>query len=82
MLTGAGKAFSAGGDLSMMAGGGDATSEIPPGSMTALFPVMHALGKPIIAMVNGHALAGGMGLMVACDLVVASDQATFGTTEV
>jgi len=82
VLTGAGKAFSAGGDLSMMAGGGDADSGIPPGSLTELFVRMHELGKPIIAMVNGHALAGGLGLMVACDLVVASDQATFGTTEV
>jgi len=82
VLTGAGKAFSAGGDLSMMAGGGDASSGIAPGSLTGLFPLMHSLGKPIIAMVNGHALAGGLGLMVACDLVVASDQATFGTTEI
>ncbi len=43
---------------------------------------MHELGKPIIAMVNGHALAGGLGLMVACDLVVAADTAQFGTTEI
>jgi enoyl-CoA hydratase/carnithine racemase len=43
---------------------------------------MHELGKPIIAMVNGPALAGGLGLMVACDLVVAADTATFGTTEI
>jgi enoyl-CoA hydratase/carnithine racemase len=33
-------------------------------------------------MVNGHALAGGLGLMVACDLVVAADTATMGTTEI
>ncbi|HUH04841.1 MAG TPA: enoyl-CoA hydratase-related protein [Kofleriaceae bacterium] len=84
VLTGAGSAFSAGGDLSMMSGGGEAGGESPakPASLVQLFGVMHGLGKPIIAMVNGHALAGGMGLMVACDLVVASDQATFGTTEI
>jgi enoyl-CoA hydratase/carnithine racemase len=82
VITGAGKAFSAGGDLSMMAGGADAASDVEPGSLVELFPAMHRMGKPIIAMVNGHALAGGMGLMVACDLVVASDQASFGTTEI
>jgi enoyl-CoA hydratase/carnithine racemase len=83
VLTGAGKVFSAGGDLSMMAGGAQGDEpQIPPGSMPDLLGQMHRLGKPIIAMVNGHALAGGMGLMVACDLVVASDEATFGTTEI
>lgn len=79
VLTGAGKAFSAGGDLSAMqapAGGG------PPASLVELFEAMHELGKPIIAMVNGPALAGGLGLMVACDLVIAADDAVFGTTEI
>jgi enoyl-CoA hydratase/carnithine racemase len=47
-----------------------------------VFVAMHEMGKPIIAMVNGAALAGGLGLMVACDLVVAADTATFGTTEI
>jgi enoyl-CoA hydratase len=82
VLTGAGKAFSAGGDLSMMSGGAAAGSPIPPASLVELFTTMHDLGKPILAMVNGHALAGGLGLMVACDLVVASEEATFGTTEI
>jgi len=84
VLTGAGKAFSAGGDLSMMSGKGDAGGETPasPATLEELLVAMHGLGKPIVAMVNGHALAGGMGLMVACDLVVASDAATFGTTEI
>jgi len=82
IITGAGKVFSAGGDLSMLSGSAQAESAIPPASLVTLLTTMHALGKPIIAMVNGHALAGGLGLMVACDLVVASDAATFGTTEI
>lgn len=84
VLTGAGKAFSAGGDLSMLSGNKGSPSESPaqPRPLVDLFPCMHEIGKPIIAMVNGHALAGGMGLMVACDLVVASDAATIGLTEI
>jgi len=79
VLTGAGNVFSAGGDLAgMQPGEGGA----PPATLVELFRVMHDLGKPIIAMVNGHALAGGLGLMVACDLVIASDAALFGTTEI
>jgi len=79
VLTGAGSAFSAGGDLAQMkaAEGGP-----PPASLVELFGAMHELGKPIIAMVNGPALAGGLGLMVACDLVIAADTASFGTTEI
>ncbi len=77
VLTGAGTAFSAGGDLSAMQGPGG-----PTATFVELFETMHELGKPIIAMVNGHALAGGMGLAVACDLVVAADTAAFGTTEI
>ena len=77
VLTGAGSVFSAGGDLSAMQ-----QPSGPTATLVELFTVMHELGKPIIAMVNGHALAGGLGLMVACDLVIASDQAQFGTTEI
>ncbi len=82
VLTGAGAAFSAGGDLSAMGGGGAAAGGVAPASLVELFTTMHAVGKPIVAMVNGHALAGGLGLMVACDLVIAADTATFGTTEI
>jgi enoyl-CoA hydratase/carnithine racemase len=78
ILTGAGSVFSAGGDLSAMGG----PQEGPTASLVELFTTMHELGKPIVAMVNGHALAGGLGLMVACDLVIASDAAQFGTTEI
>jgi enoyl-CoA hydratase len=78
VLTGAGTAFSAGGDLSAM----QVPASGPRASLVDLLLAMHDLGKPIIAMVNGPALAGGLGLMVACDLVVAADTATFGTTEI
>lgn len=80
VLTGAGSVFSAGGDLAAMQG--QQQEGVPPASLVELFVAMHELGKPIVAMVNGPALAGGMGLMVACDLVVASETAVFGTTEI
>ena len=80
VLTGAGKVFSAGGDLGQMAGGGPAVAR--PASLPDLFLRMARLGKPILAMVNGHALAGGLGLVVACDLALAADTAQFGTPEI
>jgi enoyl-CoA hydratase len=83
VLTGAGPAFSAGGDLSAMGrGAGAGDPAIRPASLVDLFTTMHDLGKPMLAMVNGPALAGGLGLMVACDLVIAADTAQFGTTEI
>lgn len=83
VLTGAGKVFSAGGDLAQMAGAaGGPESPAKPASLVELFLAMHATHKPILAMVNGHALAGGLGLVVACDLAIASSEAQFGTTEI
>lgn len=82
VLTGAGTVFSAGGDLGAMKAPAASPGSIPPASLVDLFTTMHDVGKPIIAMVNGHALAGGLGLMVACDLAIAADTATFGTTEI
>lgn len=80
VVTGAGKVFSAGGDLGQM--GAAAAGTVPPASLVELFKTMHGLGKPIVAMLNGHALAGGLGLAVACDLVVASEDAELGTPEI
>jgi len=80
VLTGAGTVFSAGGDLSAMSQA--PAAGVAHASLVDLLSAMHELGKPIIAMVNGDALAGGLGLMVACDLVVAADTARFGTTEI
>jgi enoyl-CoA hydratase/carnithine racemase len=78
VLTGAGKVFSAGGDLGQMA----QSAATPLATVPELFQAMHALGKPIVAMVNGHVLAGGLGLMVACDVVVCSEAAELGLTEI
>ena len=47
-----------------------------------LFPLIGELGKPVLCAANGHCLAGALGLALACDLIVASEQATFGTPEI
>jgi enoyl-CoA hydratase/carnithine racemase len=84
LLTGAGdKAFSAGADLSGFAAEAtEVTRHRERGLFVDLFLDMQRLGKPIIGCVNGHALAGGFGLALSCDLLVASDSATFGTPEI
>ena len=84
VLTGAGdKAFCAGADLGGLSPDAGAV-ELHDGR--ALFADvlqgLRRLPKPVIARVNGAALAGGFGLALGCDLAVAADTATFGTTEV
>lgn len=83
VVTGAGdKAFCAGGDL----GGINDASRVGQHFIRAevgdLFKAMRASPTPIVARVNGHALAGGFGLMLACDLVIAADDAQMGTPEI
>src|SRR3954447_3256680 len=84
VLTGAGdKAFCAGADLTGMASGaGWAALHDARGELARLFRDMWELGKPTIARVRGFALAGGFGLCLACDVVVAADDAQFGTPEI
>ena len=84
VLTGAGdRAFCAGGDLGGMAGAeGKVGEHFLRAELGELFEQMRASRLPIVARVNGHALAGGFGLMLACDLVVAASEAQLGTPEV
>ena len=84
VLTGAGdRAFCAGADLGGMAdGAGYAELHDARGELARLFRDLWDLGKPTIARVRGFALAGGFGLALACDLVVATDDARFGTPEI
>jgi enoyl-CoA hydratase len=89
VLAGAGdQAFCAGADLSGMipddpGGSGDefAAHHVARGWLAELFEEMWQLGKPTIARVQGWAMAGGFGLALACDMVMASDRARFGAPE-
>ena len=47
-----------------------------------LFKLIGELGKPTVCAVRGHVLAGALGIALACDLIVASEQASFGTPEI
>jgi len=77
------KVFSSGANLSGFAG------DVPLvhkhfGSerFVELFKLIGALGKPTVCAADGHVLAGALGIALACDLIVASEQATFGTPEI
>jgi len=89
VLTGAGdRAFCAGADLGGLGraqrdGRPVADPEAIRGSAPyRLFTAFPKLGKPIIARLAGHAVAGGLGLAASCDLVVAADDVKLGTPEV
>jgi enoyl-CoA hydratase/carnithine racemase len=85
VLTGAGdKAFCAGADLGKAFGSdaGFLAMHEGRGEIARLFQRLQAMGKPIIGAANGAALAGGLGLLLSCDLVVAASHATFGLPEV
>ena len=84
VLTGAGdKVFCAGADL------GGFAADVPlvakhfaTDLFLEFFRLMPRLGKPSLCAANGHVLAGGMGLALSCDLVVAKEGATFATPEI
>ncbi|MCG5076174.1 enoyl-CoA hydratase/isomerase family protein [Paraburkholderia tagetis] len=81
VLTGAGRAFCAGADLKFVRGettSGESNSARFLGALLALLNRLERFPRPVIAAVNGLALAGGLELVLCCDLVLAAQSARFG----
>lgn len=83
VLTGAGdRAFSAGGDLSAGFVDDPVSQHRTRGALAGLFRILRRGGKPTVSKINGHALAGGFGLAIACDIPICVDDAKLGVPEV
>jgi methylglutaconyl-CoA hydratase len=85
VLAGRGQAFSAGGDLSRMEQAAKMTkarNRKEAGRFASLLHRLYQYPKPVVARVHGAAFAGGMGIVAACDLVVAAEEAEFCLPEV
>ena len=84
VLTGAGeKVFCAGADLGGFAADAPLVEKhFSSDRFLELFRLMPRLGKPSLCAANGHVLAGGVGLALSCDLVIAKQGISFGTPEI
>ncbi|MCH7483828.1 MAG: enoyl-CoA hydratase/isomerase family protein, partial [Chloroflexi bacterium] len=81
VLTHTGPVFCSGADLKEMRGGGPPGQPGPGGLVTILKTIWRS-PKPVIARIGGPTRAGGIGLIAACDLAVAVEEATFAFSEV
>lgn len=81
VLTGTGTVFCAGADLKERRTVRPGTDGGPP-TFVQIFEEIQGSPKPVVAKLNGSALAGGLGLACSCDIVIAPDTAMFGFTEV
>jgi enoyl-CoA hydratase len=79
VLTHTGGTFCAGADLAEAVADG---MELGTRALLELLRMVAALSDPVVALVHGHARAGGVGLVGACDVALASDESTFGFAEV
>ena len=85
LLTGAGKSFSAGADLNWMKRASAYDEERNRADARALELMLRTIDecpKPVVALVNGAAIGGGVGLVAACDIAIAAEGAQFATSEV
>lgn len=84
VLLGAGKSFCAGADLNWMrrmAAFDHAENLADANALAAMLRTLYALSKPTIARVHGAALGGGVGLVAACDIAIAAQDAVFALSE-
>jgi enoyl-CoA hydratase len=82
-LTGAGdKVFCAGADLKSLFSEGEGGEAFSPGDFRELLVEILNCPKPTVALARGHVTAGGMGLLLACDLALACDDVYFSTPEI
>ena len=85
VLTGSGNTFSAGADLEALEKMQTASYEDnlkDSQKLANLYTSIRSCSQPVIARVNGHAIAGGFGLLTACDFAIVDDRARLGFTEV
>jgi len=81
VITGAGPAFCAGDDISEFQSLSIAKGRALGRNFVGLMLLIEKMSKPVIAAVNGTALAGGFEMALACDITIASDKASFGLPE-
>lgn len=85
IITGEGKSFCAGADLNWLGASRKAAPKKlmeDTRKLSAMFRTIYGLDKPVIAAVNGAALGGGVGLLAVTDIVMASEDAVLGLSEV
>ncbi len=81
ILSAKGKGFCAGADIKELAADGSLITQVNAGCWNA-FAAIHDCQVPVVAACHGYVLGGGIGLAGSCDIIVASDDASFGLPEI